>query len=208
MNNKHISSISSKPLSIIVASSLEYGIGYENKLCWNIPNELKYFRDITTRCHDNNKKNCIIMGKNTWYSLPNAPSPLKDRVNIIISANDYDKIAKEISEISKTSDCRVFRSIDDALCYIESDEAIESSFIIGGSQLYNAFLEKYIRNINSIYWSIVYDKKYVCDRFIASNIIYNHFSFFKEDIIINDKYVSMFGTNKNNMNTVIDEPPD
>lgn len=208
MNNKHISSISSKPLSIIVASSLEYGIGYENKLCWNIPNELKYFRDITTRCHDNNKKNCIIMGKNTWYSLPNAPSPLKDRVNIIISANDYDKIAKEISETSKTSGCRVFRTIDDALCYIESDEAIESSFIIGGSQLYNAFLEKYIRNINSIYWSIVYDKKYVCDRFIASNIIYNHFSFFKEDIIINDKYVSMFGTNKNNMNTVIDEPPD
>lgn len=197
-----------KQLSIIVASSLEYGIGYENKLCWNIPNELKYFRDITTRCHDNNKKNCIIMGKNTWYSLPNAPSPLKDRVNIIISANDYDKIAKETSETSKTPDCRVFRSIDDALLYIENDEAIESSFIIGGSQLYNAFLEKYIRNINSIYWSIVYDKKYVCDRFIASNIIYNHFSFLKEDIIINDKYVSMFGTNKNNMNTVIDELPD
>lgn len=197
-----------KQLSIIVASSLDYGIGYENKLCWNIPNELKYFRDITTRRHDNNKKNCIIMGKNTWYSLPNAPSPLKDRVNIIISANDYDKIAKEISETPESSDCRVFRSIDDALLYIENDEAIESSFIIGGSQLYNAFLEKYIRNINSIYWSIIYDKKYVCDRFIASNIIYNHFSFLKEDIIINDKYVSMFGTNKNNMNTVIDELPD
>ena len=194
-----------KQLSIIVASSLEYGIGYENKLCWNIPNELKYFRDITMRRHDKNKKNCIIMGKNTWYSLPNAPSPLKDRINIIISANDYDKIAKETSE---TSDCRVFRTIDDALLYIENDDAIESSFIIGGSQLYNAFLEKYIRNINSIYWSIVYDKKYVCDCFIASNIIYNHFSFLKEDIIINDKYVSMFGTNKNNMNTVIDELPD
>lgn len=194
-----------KQLSIIVASSLEYGIGYENKLCWNIPNELKYFRDITTRRHDKNKKNCIIMGKNTWYSLPNAPSPLKDRINIIISANDYDKIAKEISEIS---DCRVFRSIDDALLYIENDDVIESSFVIGGSQLYNAFLEKHIRNINSIYWSIVYDKKYVCDRFIASNIIYNHFSFLKEDIIINDKYVSMFGTNINNMNTVIDELPD
>jgi dihydrofolate reductase len=192
-----------KGLSIIVASTLEYGIGYENKLCWNIPNELKYFRHITTSCLRKNTKNCIIMGKNTWYSLPNAP--LKDRINIIISSQDYDKITKEID--GKT-DVRVFKTIDDALTYIDSDNIIESCFIIGGAQLYNTFLEKYIKNIKSIYWSIIYDKKYECDRFIASNIIYNNFSFNKEDIIINDKYISMYGVNKNNLNSVIDEPPD
>jgi dihydrofolate reductase len=192
-----------KGLSIIVASTLEYGIGYENKLCWNIPNELKYFRHITTSCLQKNMKNCIIMGKNTWYSLPNAP--LKDRINIIISLQDYDKITKEIE--GKT-DVRVFKTIDDALTYIDSDNIIESCFIIGGAQLYNTFLEKYIKNIKSIYWSIIYDKKYECDRFIASNIIYNNFSFNKEDIIINDKYISMYGVNKNNLNSVIDEPPD
>jgi len=196
-----------KPLSIIVASSLEYGIGYDNKLCWNIPNELKHFRDITMRRGDKNKKNCIIMGKNTWYSLPNAPSPLKDRINIIISTNDYDKIHKEIV-ISDMKDTYVFKTIEDALLHIEDEDMIETAFIIGGAQLYNAFLEKHIRNIHSIYWSIIYDKKYNCDRFIASNIIYNHFSFLKEDIIINDKYVSMYGVNKNNLNTVIDEAPD
>jgi dihydrofolate reductase len=192
-----------KGLSIIVASTLEYGIGYENKLCWNIPNELKYFRHITTSCLQKNMKNCIIMGKNTWYSLPNAP--LKDRINIIISLQDYDKITKEID--GKTN-VRVFKTIDDALTYIDSDDIIESCFIIGGAQLYNTFLEKYIKNIKSIYWSIIYDKKYECDRFIASNIIYNNFSFNKEDIIINDKYISMYGVNKNNLNSVIDEPPD
>jgi dihydrofolate reductase len=196
-----------KPISIIVASSLDYGIGYENKLCWNIPNELKHFRDITIRRRDKNKKNCIIMGKNTWYSLPNAPSPLKDRVNIIISENDYGKIEKEITDRAMT-DTRVFKTIEDVLRYIDSDDMIETAFIIGGAQLYNTFLEKYIRRVNSIYWSIIYDKRYICDRFIASNIIYNHFSFLKEDIIINDKYVSMYGVNKNNLNTVIDEPPD
>jgi dihydrofolate reductase len=199
-----------KPLSIIVASSLEYGIGYENKLCWNIPNELKHFRDITMRRHDKNKKNCVIMGKNTWYSLPTTVSPLKDRINIIISANDYDKIEKEISvaTANATTAVRVFRTIEDALLYIENDDNIESSFVIGGSQIYNAFLEKYIRNVSSIYWTIVYDKKYVCDCFIASNLIYNNFSFLKEDIIINDIYVAMYGVNKNNLNTVIDEPPE
>jgi len=199
-----------KPLSIIVASSLEYGIGYENKLCWNIPNELKQFRDITMRRHDKNKKNCVIMGKNTWYSLPSSASPLKDRINIIISANDYDKITKEIAEGDKHEHCRVFRTIEDALCYIDGSDGdgIETAFVIGGAKIYNAFLEKYIKRISSIYWTIVYDKNYVCDRFIASNIIYNHFSFLKEDIVINDRYVSMYGVNKNNLNTVIDEPPD
>jgi dihydrofolate reductase len=196
-----------KPISIIVASSLDYGIGYENKLCWNIPNELKHFRDITMRSRDKNKKNCIIMGKNTWYSLPNAPSPLKDRVNIIISAKDYCKIEKEITDRAMT-DTHVFKTIEDVLRYIDSDDMIETAFIIGGAQLYNTFLEKYIRRVNSIYWSIIYDKRYICDCFIASNIIYNHFTFLKEDIIINDKYVSMYGVNKNNLNTVIDEPPD
>ena len=196
-----------KPISIIVASSLEYGIGSENKLCWNIPNELKHFRDITMRRHNKNKKNCIIMGKNTWYSLPNAPSPLKDRINIIISVNDYDKIEKEIS-ISDMKDTYVFKTIEDVLRYIDSDDMIETAFIIGGAQLYNTFLEKYIRRVNSIYWSLIYGKNYICDRFIASDRIYNNFSFFKEDIIINDNYVSMYGVNKNNLNTVIDEPPD
>jgi len=147
------------------------------------------------------------MGKNTWYSLPNAPSPLKDRVNIIISANDYGKIEKEITDRVMT-DTRVFKTIEDVLRYIDSDDMIETAFIIGGAQLYNTFLEKYIRRVNSIYWSIIYDKRYICDSFIASNIIYNHFSFLKEDIIINDKYVSMYGVNKNNLNMVIDEPPD
>ena len=192
-----------KNLSIIVASSLEYGIGFENKLCWNIPEELKHFRHITSSCLIKDTKNCVIMGKNTWYSIPN--TPLKNRINIIISSNEYDKIKKETSEMP---DVRVFKTIDDALIYVDSDAIIGSCFIIGGAQLYNTILEKYIKYITSIYWSIIYDKKYECDCFIASNLIYNNFNFNKEDIVINDKYVSMYGTNKNRLNMVVDEPPD
>ena len=192
-----------KNLSIIVASTLEYGIGFENKLCWNIPEEMKYFRNITLNCFRKNTKNCIIMGKNTWYSLPKAP--LKDRINVIISLNDYDKIEKEISGME---DVRVFKTIDDALIYIDNDPIIETCFIIGGAQLYNSCLKKYLKYIKAIYWSIIYGKKYECDKFIASNIIYRNFSFKKEDIIINEKYISMYGTNKNIINDVIDEPPD
>ena len=192
-----------KNLSIIVASTLEYGIGYENKLCWNIPEELKYFKNITSNCFNKNTKNCVIMGKNTWYSLPKAP--LQNRINIIISLNEYDKIKNEIADMK---DVYVFKNIDEALIYIENDDIIESSFIIGGAQLYNIFLEKYTKNIKSIYWSIIYDKHYECDKFIASNIIYNNFSFKKEDIIIKDKYLTMYGENKNRLYSIIDEQPD
>jgi dihydrofolate reductase len=192
-----------KNLSIIVASTLEYGIGYENKLCWNIPDELKYFRSITVSCLRKNTINCIIMGKNTWYSLPNGP--LKDRINVIISFNDYEKIKIEIADMKQVY---VFKTIDDALKYIDNQDIIENCFIIGGAQIYNTFLEKYIKHIKNIYWSIIYGKNYVCDKFIASNIIYNNFSFKKEDIIINENYVSMYGTNKNNLNIVVDEPYD
>lgn len=194
-----------KNLSIIVASSLEYGIGYDNKLCWNIPEELKSFRHITLSCQRKDTKNCLIMGKNTWYSLPNAPTPLKDRVNVIISSCDYDKISKEIEGMPYVF---VFRTIEDALIYVDSEDIIENCFVIGGALIYDAFLEKYIKYVKAIYWSIIYDKKYLCDRFIPSNIIYNNFSFLKEDIVIKDKYVSMYGVNKNNLNVVIDEPPD
>jgi len=192
-----------KNISIIVASCLEYGIGFQNKLNWNIPEELKFFRNITMSCLCKNKKNCIIMGKNTWYSLPNAP--LKNRINIIISQNNYDNIKKEIEEMK---DVKVFRTIDEAFLYVDSEDIIEEGFIIGGAEIYNTCLEKYLKYINSIYWSIIYDKKYESDKFIASNIIYNNFHFNKSDIIINEKYVSMYGTNKNNINTVIDEPCD
>ena len=191
-----------KNLSIIVASSLDYGIGFQNKLCWNIPEELKYFRTITSGCINNNKKNCIIMGKNTWHSLPKAP--LQNRINIIISYHNYDIIKNEITNMK---DAVVFKSIEEAFTYIENNDIIESSFIIGGAQLYNTCLEKYLKYIKSIYWSIIIDKKYDCDKFIASNIIYNNFSFKNENIIINEKYISMYGTNKNKLN-VIDDPLD
>ena len=91
------------------------------------------------------------MGKNTWYSIPNAP--LKNRINIIISSQDYDKITKETSGML---DVHVFKTLDEALIYINNDDIIGSCFIIGGAQLYNTILEKYIKHITSIYWSIIY----------------------------------------------------
>ena len=69
--------------SIIVACTDEGIIGVNNTIPWYIPDDLKYFKTITTGNEKN--KNIVIMGRNTWESLPTQYKPLKDRINIIIS---------------------------------------------------------------------------------------------------------------------------
>lgn len=98
-------------LKLIVAICQNMGIGYKNKLPWNIKKDLNYFSnktkgkygnylknkdqygiDIGSDDIKNIKKNAIIMGKNTWLSLPSYPNPLPYRDNIIVSTS-MDKIS-------------------------------------------------------------------------------------------------------------------
>ena len=193
-----------KDINIIVATSTNYGIGYDNKMCWHIPEELKHFKNITTAVEDKNKKNCVIMGKNTWYSLPKRP--LVDRINIIISSADYDKISQEVRDDG--DNVRVFKNIEDAFKYVEETEEIESAFIIGGAQLYNECLDKYVENIRYMYMTIVYDKKYECNKYVAAEVIFNNFRFEKKDVYNSDlKYITMKGYNKG-IRYPRDEPAD
>lgn len=193
-----------KDISLILATSTNYGIGFENKLCWDIPEELKSFRAITSNVKDKSKMNCVIMGKNTWYSLPNPP--LKNRINIVISANDYEKLNEELGN-DNANNVKVFRNIKDTLRYVNETDIIESAFIIGGARLYNDFLDKHISDINYIYFTIVFDKKYECDKFVAANIIFDNFKFEQCDVVHKERYISMKGENKR-MLMPIDEPAD
>jgi dihydrofolate reductase len=193
-----------KDINMIVATSTNYGIGYDNKMCWHIPEELKHFKRITTAVEDKKKKNCVIMGKNTWYSLPKRP--LIDRINIIISSADYDKISQEVR--NDGDNIRVFKNIEDAFKYVEKTENIESAFIIGGAQLYNECLDKYVENIRYMYMTIVYDKKYECNKFVAAEVIFRNFKFEKKDVFNSEqKYITMKGYNKG-ISYPCDEPPD
>jgi dihydrofolate reductase len=87
-------------ISIIVAVSEDLGIGKDNKLLWNISEDLKRFKRLTSG-------NTVIMGKKTWESLPRRPLP--DRTNIVLT-----DVTDEIIDGSITA-----YSIEDALskCY-------------------------------------------------------------------------------------------
>jgi dihydrofolate reductase len=105
-------------LSIIVAIAENYAIGKDNDLLWHIPEDLKRFKRLTTG-------HTIIMGKNTYLSLPKRPLP--NRRSIIISDDPGDHF----------DGCETVGSIEAA---VKCADSSEENFIIGGGSIYRQFL--------------------------------------------------------------------
>jgi dihydrofolate reductase len=127
-----------KSISIIVALAKDNGIGKDNKLLCHIPGDLKRFREITTG-------HTVIMGKNTFFSLPGGP--LKDRRNIVISDNRNDRFAG----------CETAYSLTEA---IELCDENRENFVIGGASIYRQFLPF----ATKLYLTLV-DKSFEADTF-------------------------------------------
>ena len=137
--------------SIIVCTDLKNGIGKNNTLPWKNKKDMKFFKEKTNF-------NIVIMGKNTYLSLPNGY--LKDRVNIVISSCLFLKNDKNIVVMS---------SLDNALKYCSSNYNHKRIFIIGGSMLYKEALIH--KNLEYIYWNILLEKSdYDCDIFFPISL--------------------------------------
>jgi dihydrofolate reductase len=110
-------------ISLIAAIGRNREIGKDNDLMWNLPDDMRFFRDTTLHHH-------IIMGRKNYDSIPEKYRPLKDRTNLILSRN-ADFIAPN---------CVVFQTIEQAFAY--SVEAGETElFVIGGAQVYDLALQ-------------------------------------------------------------------
>lgn len=105
--------------SIISAMDLNRGIGYENRLPWHIPADLKHFKEVTTG-------NTVIMGRKTWESIPEKYRPFKDRLNIVISRSEHDLPEGVL----------LAHSLDEALSLAEENAPDRKAFVIGGATLY------------------------------------------------------------------------
>ena len=78
--------------AIIVAIDEQYGIGKDGNLAWSLPPDMAYFKCKTLSTQDPEKQNAVIMGHNTWKSIPNKFRPLTNRHNVILSLNNYDSL--------------------------------------------------------------------------------------------------------------------
>jgi dihydrofolate reductase len=105
-------------VSIIVAIAENHAIGKENKLLWHISEDLKRFKKLTTG-------HTLIMGRNTFLSLPNGALP--NRRHIVIS-----DVKGESFE-----GCEMAASIEEAVHLAGSED---ECFVIGGGMVYAQFL--------------------------------------------------------------------
>ena len=152
--------------NIIVAFSKNRGIGLKNRLPWNIPSDLKKFRKLTI----GNGNNAVIMGKNTWDSLP--VKYLKLRDNLILSRN------LKIDTVYDTKLVKTFPNIETLEEHC-SEKNYECVWVIGGTQIYKEFLDSKKIDIQNIYVTYI-DCDFECDAFFPKIDIDIYSSVFSE----------------------------
>mgnify|MGYP001415619984 FL=1 len=104
-------------IHLIWAQDYNSGIGKKGDLPWNIPEDLKNFKKITSH-------STIIMGRKTWESLPIKPLP--NRRNIVLTKKNI-------------TDIECYSSIENCINKLKNED-LNHVFIIGGATIYNEFI--------------------------------------------------------------------
>lgn len=111
-------------------------IGNDDKLIWNIPEDLKRFKELTLG-------HPVIMGRKTWESLPEQFRPLPGRTNIVVTRQD----------IYPAPGATVAHSLEEAMDVAIRSEGSEEVFVIGGGILYREAYE----HASRLYLTLVED---------------------------------------------------
>lgn len=106
-------------ISVIVALGENNEIGKDNQLLWHISDDLKRFKKITSG-------HAVVMGRNTFLSLPVRPLP--NRRNIILTDTPEERF----------EGCETVSSVEEAMYMIAEEE---EAFIIGGGSIYKQFMK-------------------------------------------------------------------
>jgi len=127
-------------LNLIVAIDKSNGISKNNQIPWFFKKDLQFFKNLTNN-------SVVIMGRNTWETIPDEHRPLKNRINIIVSTTMHE------DEIKDYENTYLARSFEESVLKYPN----KKQWVIGGRQLYlNAILSKlvdevYITKINNDY---------------------------------------------------------
>lgn len=104
-------------ITLVAAIASNNVIGKENSLPWNIPEDLKRFKQMTSG-------HTILMGRKTFDSIGR---PLPNRQNIVMTKN----------ENFEREGIKVINDFKEALELIR--ESNQDIFVIGGSKIYELF---------------------------------------------------------------------
>jgi dihydrofolate reductase len=118
-------------IRLIVAMTKDRVIGKDGKIPWNLPQDMKLFKEITSSHHTN----IVVMGSKTYDSL-NRPNGLPNRHNIVITSNPE----KYPHLLVEGSDVVCWQSLDMEVLY-DLGVCGHNTYIIGGAQIYQQALD-------------------------------------------------------------------
>jgi dihydrofolate reductase len=131
-------------VSAIVAVDNNWGIGYNGDLLERIPDDMRYFTELTTG-------HVVVMGRKTWDSIPNPP--LKNRVNIV-AKSDASFHIEQVDDTTYIVTVPNLTHLKESLKNYQ-DNSNRDVFIIGGGQIYKELLS-------------------ICDRVYVTKIYKDH----------------------------------
>jgi dihydrofolate reductase/thymidylate synthase len=153
---KTITSNNIMKFNIIVCVDKNNGIGNDGSIPWYISDDLKHFRDITIKAPEG-KQNVVIMGRNTWESIPN--NFLKNRINIVLSST------------LNNDELYIYKSLTEATDAIDNMHNINEVFIIGGEKLYT---EAIMSNLCDYIYLTRLSNTFICDSYFP-DIPFNYY---------------------------------
>jgi dihydrofolate reductase len=126
-------------LSLLVAADSQNVIGKNNALPWHLPNDLRYFKNLTWGMP-------ILMGRKTFESIG---KPLPGRKSIVITRNkDW-----------KHEGVTIVHSVEEAVSVAKEDD-VEEIFVIGGAEIFTSSLPTasriYLTRIHHVFDGDVY----------------------------------------------------
>ena len=137
-------------ISIIVAHDLNRGIGKDNQLVWHCPEDMAYFKALTSNTDDSEKQNIVLMGRKTYESIPERYRPLPNRINMVLTSQKNAFFHDDVITVN---------SIDQALGEYKSllnQNRVEQFFCIGGAQLYNSMITH--QAVKNLYVTLIHQQ--------------------------------------------------
>ncbi|MBC5996911.1 dihydrofolate reductase [Romboutsia ilealis] len=147
-------------IKIIVAVDKKGAIGRDNELLYHIKDDLKNFKNLTSG-------NVVVMGRNTWESLPIKPLP--NRENIVLTTSK-----KELNG------AKVLNSLDKLENYLKETE--KDIYIMGGASIYNQVMESKL--VDEAHVTFVEDIVKDADTFISIEKL--------KELLPKERYVTTF----------------
>ncbi|GMT10076.1 hypothetical protein PFISCL1PPCAC_1373 [Pristionchus fissidentatus] len=122
-------------LKLMTAIDSEKGIGKDGGVPWDLPTDLAWLEESTSKTCDPCKRNAVIFGRRTYFSIPESDRPYKGRLNIVLSSSwtGEEQSSNDVVYV------RNWTEIERTLEKFSSE--LESVWVLGGSAVYQHALQ-------------------------------------------------------------------